>query len=361
MKIRDVFASFEAYGWETPTYEIAEKTGLKPEEIVRLDTNTSPYRPSGALAELARRVKAAEVNEYPDTSYHELVRGLCAYTGKGSERFVVTNGADEGLDITTKVVIDPGTEVVIPTPTYPMYRIASQIMGAKVKSIQRRRDFSLDVDKIVAAVNSRTRAIFLCNPNNPTANFSPEKEVEELAKRSGVMVVVDEAYFEYCGGSAIDVTDRLENLVVCRTFSKAFGLAGARIGYLVARKDTVEKLNMVRPPNSVTTISLMLGQAALARLDEMRKAVGKTVKERERLFGLLAGVDGIEPFPSVTNFILFRLKNADPDKVHERLLRRGLVLRNSSRVAGVEGCLRTTVGTPEVNDRLVAELSRALG
>lgn len=360
MKIRDVFGKFEAYGWETPTYEIAEETGLQPEEVVRLDTNTSPYRPRAALAEVSRRLKAAEVNQYPDTSYHELAKGISAYTGKNLERFVITNGADEGLDIISKVVIDPGSEAIVATPTYPMYRITSQIMGATVRAVPRKRDFTLDVEKIVAAVNRKTRVIFLCNPNNPTGNFSPEKEVEEIAKRTDVMVAVDEAYFEYCGRSAINITDRLENVVVCRTFSKAFSLAGARLGYLVAREDTVEKLNTVRPPNSLTVLSLLLGEAALSKLGEMRKSVKKTASERERLFELLEGVEGLEPFPSVANFILFRIKSADPEKVHQRLMRRGLVLRNMSKVPGVEGCLRTTVGTPEVNDRLVSELRRAL-
>ena len=360
MKIRKALQGFEAYGWETPTYEIAEKTGLRPEQIVRLDTNTSPFRPVAALSDLAKELKKAEVNQYPDTSYHALLEGISAYTGKGMERFVVTNGADEGLDLITKVLLDPGDEVIIPTPTYPMYRITSQIMGATVRAVSRRPDYSLDVEAMLSVVGRRTKAIFLCNPNNPTGNFSPEKEVEELAKRSGVAVAVDEAYFEYCGRSAIDITDRLDNVIVCRTMSKAFSLAGARLGYLAARKDTVEKLNLVRPPNSLSVISLMLGQTALAHLGEMRKHVGSTIRERGRLSEGLSAIRGIHPFPSATNFILFRVSSADADRVHQKLMKKGLVLRNMSKVGGVEGCLRTTVGTPEVNERLLAELRTAV-
>ncbi len=360
MKVRKALEGFDAYGWETPTYEIAEKTGLKPEQIVRLDTNTSPFRPEAALSDLAKELKKAEVNQYPDTSYHALLEGISAYTGKGMERFVVTNGADEGLDLITKILLDPGDEVIIPTPTYPMYRITSQIMGATVRPVKRRADYSLDVDAMLSAVGRRTKAIFLCNPNNPTGNFSPEQEVEELAKRSGVAVAVDEAYFEYCGRSAIDITDRLENVIVCRTMSKAFSLAGARLGYLAAKKETVDTLNLVRPPNSLSVISLMLGQVAFARLEEMRRHVESTIKERARLFERLSEISGIHPFPSVANFILFRVESADPDKVHARLMKKGLVLRNMSKVGGVEGCLRTTVGTPEVDRRLLTELEIAV-
>jgi histidinol-phosphate aminotransferase len=356
MKIRRALEGFEAYGWETPTYEIAERTGLRVEDIVRLDTNTSPFKPELALSALARKLKQAEVNQYPDTSYHAMRQALSEYTGKDLERFVVTNGADEGLDIITKVLLDPGDEVLIPMPTYPMYRIASQIMGAKVRAVDRNPDFSLDVEAMVEAVGKRTKVIFLCNPNNPTGNFSPEKEVEALAKKSGVVVAVDEAYFEYCGGSAIDITDRLDNVVVCRTLSKAFSLAGARLGYLVAKRETVEKLNLVRPPNSLSVISLMLGQTALTHLDEMKKHVASTVRERARLLEGLNGIAGLEAYPSAANFILFKVKKGDAGKVHARLMKKGLVLRNLSHVKGVENCLRTTVGTPEINTRLLVEL-----
>lgn len=360
MRFRKVLRSFDAYAWETPTYEIAEKYGLSVHDVVRLDTNTSPFKPEEPISDLARELDELDVNQYPDTSYRELLDGISAYTGKGSERFVVTNGADEGLDIITKVLLDPGDEVIIPTPTYPMYRITSQIMGATVKAVSRRKDFSLDIEGMLAAVGKRTKAIFLCNPNNPTGNLSPVNEVEALVKNSGVAVAVDEAYFEYCGESAIDVTDRFENLIVCRTMSKAFSLAGARLGYLAAKEETVKTLNLVRPPNSLSVISLALGQAALANLGEVRRHVRSTVKERGRLFRGLGAIKGIEPFPSAANFILFRLKTADPDEVQEKLMRKGLVLRNLSRVQGVGACLRTTVGTPEVNERLLSELEKAL-
>src|SRR5580698_7761103 len=142
MKIRELFSGFEEYGWETPSEEIAAKVGLPVEEIVRLDTNTSPFRPERALEDLANALGTIEVNQYPDTSYLSLREDLSGYTGKGLDRFVITNGADEGLDIITKVFLDPGDEVIVPTPTYSMYRITSSIMGARVVAVPRRRDFS---------------------------------------------------------------------------------------------------------------------------------------------------------------------------------------------------------------------------
>jgi histidinol-phosphate aminotransferase len=360
MRIRELFSGFEEYGWETPSWEIAAKVGLRADQIVRLDTNTSPFRPESALRDLAKALGRLEVNEYPDTSYIGLREGLSRYTGKGLDRFVVTNGADEGLDIITKVFIDPGDEVIVPTPTYSMYRIASSIMGARVVGVPRKKDFTLDVERVLRAVTPKTKVIFICNPNNPTGDLTPIEEVETLARRSGVAVAIDEAYFEFCGKSAIGLTDRLENVIVCRTLSKGFSMAGVRVGYLVARADTSKVLNSVRPPNSLSVPSLFLGEAALRHAGEMRRNVRSTVRERERLMRRLGEIDAIEAYPSQTNFILLRVLGGDAGRLHSTLMRKGLVLRNLSNVPGVENCLRTTVGTPEVNDRLVEVLSGSL-
>jgi histidinol-phosphate aminotransferase len=360
MKIRNAFKTFQSYGWETPSWEIAARFGLKPEQIVRLDTNTSPYQPKAALRALARGLATAGVNEYPDTSYRGLLEGLSDYTGKSLDRFVVTNGADEGLDIVAKVFIDPGDEVIVATPTYSMYRIVSQIMGGRVRQVARKQDFSVDVDGVLKAFGPRTRAIFLCNPNNPTGNFTPIGDVERLARETDVPIVIDEAYFEICGKTAVDLTDSYENVIVCRTLSKAFSMAGVRVGYLVAKKETAEKLNVVRPPNSLSVISIMLGEAALSNLDEMRRNVRLTLRERHRLFDGLGTIERVEPYPSETNFILFRLKGVKAGLVHEKLIRKGLVLRHLDGVRGVENCLRTTVSTKQVNERLLSELSRAV-
>ena len=160
MRTRSLLDRFEEYGWETPSWEIAAKVGLKVEQVVRLDTNTSPFRPESALRRLGRALQSMNVNEYPDTSYLSLREGLSKYTGRGLDRFVVTNGADEGLDIVTKVFLDPGDEVMVPTPTYSMYRIASSVMGAKVVSVPRKKGFALDIPGMLAAVTARTKVIF---------------------------------------------------------------------------------------------------------------------------------------------------------------------------------------------------------
>ncbi|MDA4118860.1 MAG: histidinol-phosphate transaminase [Thaumarchaeota archaeon] len=359
MKIRRIFEKFDPYGWETPSHEIAEKVGLKVGQIVRLDTNTSPYQPASELNRLSKVAASLPVNQYPDTTYLDLRRGLAAYCGIDTERFVVTNGADEGLDIIGKTVLDGGDEVVVPAPTYAMFRVVPELMGARVRYVRRDPDdFSIGADQILGVTNRKTKLIFLCNPNSPTGNPMLLKEVAKVAGSTEAAVAVDEAYFEFWGETAIGLTEKHDNLVVCRTFSKAFSMAGVRVGYLVAQRQTVDKLNLVRPPNSLSVISIMLAETALRNLKEMRSNVRKIVSERKRVAAALGRFDSVEPFPSTTNFILFRVKggHSKAKRMHESLTKRGFVLRAYSKASGIGGCLRLTISDQETNDGFLAAL-----
>jgi len=357
-----MFDGFDEYGWETPSHEIAEKVGLRTEQIERLDTNTSPFAPLSELRLLSKVAQTLEVNQYPDTTYLDLREGLAAYCGAGVDRFVVTNGADEGLDIIAKSLLDNGDEVVVPVPTYSMFRVASELMGARMRYVKRSPDdYSIGADEVLGAVTPKTKVIFLCNPNSPTGNPMPLQEVERVAKEARAAVAVDEAYYEFWGKTALGLTERYDNLVVCRTFSKAFSMAGVRVGYLVAKRETVDKLNLVRPPNSVSVISLFLAEAALRNLGEMRGNVRKVVGERRRVFKALKEMGSVSAFPSETNFVLFRVDGGaeKAKRLHEALMRRGFVLRSYSKASGVGDCLRLTIGTREVNDRVLTAIREA--
>ena len=275
------------------------------------------------------------------------------------DRFVVTNGADEGLDIICKTLLDNGDEVVMPVPTYSMFRVASEVMGARMVYVKRDSgDFSIGADDVLAALTPRTKLIFLCNPNSPTGNPTPISEVEKIAREAKVAVAVDEAYFEFWGETAMDLTERYDNLVVCRTFSKAFSMAGVRVGYLVARRETVDQLNLVRPPNSLTVASLVLAEDALRNLGEMRGNVRRIVSERKRVFKAIEGTGSVRAYPGQTNFILLRVRGgtAGAAALHEALMRKGFVLRSYSKASGIGDCLRLTIGTKDQNDRFLAAL-----
>jgi len=362
LRIRRIFDDFEAYGWETPSHEIAEKVGLEDGRIVRLDTNASPFAPTSELKLLAKVAPTLPVNQYPDTTYLELRKGLAAYCKIGVDRFVVTNGADEGLDIIGKTLLDNGDEVVVPIPTYAMFRVVSEVMGARARYVRRSPvDFSVGADEVLGAVGPKTKLIFLCNPNSPTGNPMPLAEVEKVAKEARVSVAVDEAYYEFWGKTAAGLTEKYENLIVCRTFSKAFSMAGVRVGYMVARSKTVDLLNVVRPPNSLSVISILLAEAALRNLGEMRRNVRKIVTERQRVFKALREMGSVSPFPSETNFVLFKVRGGarGAGRLHAALMKKGFVLRSYSGPSGISDCLRLTIGTSHVNERLLSALADA--
>ena len=361
MKIRDAVQGLEPYEWEPSSEQIAGRAGISPESVVRFDTSTSPFLPTRWIADLLQRADQLRVNDYPDTSYASLTKHISGYVGKDPNRILVTNGADEGLDLISKLLVDQGCEAIISTPTYSMFRIVVEVMGGGVIGVPRRGGFVDDCDGILDRVTGRTRLIFLGSPNNPTGNTVARETVMRLLEESGCAVVVDEAYYEFSGKTFVDLTDRYENLFIVRTLSKAFGLAGARVGYLVVHGKTASSLMKVRPPNSLGVISLLLAEAAFKDLESVRRNTRLLLDERERCEGLLGGLRGLHVYPSEANFLLIRLGQVDADEVHKRLMARGFVTRNMHGTPMLENCLRIGVRLPQQNDALIAALAEMLG
>jgi histidinol-phosphate aminotransferase len=233
-------------------------------------------------------------------------------------------------------------------------------MNGKIIGLKRSKEFSVDVDAVLERAGHKTKLIFLCSPNNPTGNITPVGDIDRLVKETNAVVGVDEAYFEFAGKSAAELIEKYDNLVVIRTFSKAFSMAGVRVGYLMASKTAVGELNKVRPPNSLTVISLALAESALGDLPSMKKNVAMIVRERERCFFELSKMDRVEPYPSQANFILFRLNGVDGDMVHLRLMEKGFVLRNFADAPATKNCLRVTMSTPDVNGAFLEALRASI-
>jgi histidinol-phosphate aminotransferase len=357
LKIRETVKRFKPYEWEPNNEAISAEVGIPPEEIIRFDTNTSPFTPSKLLSELGRKLSSLKVNDYPDTSYTSLREALSKYTGASIEQISVTNGADEALDIIAKTFVDSGTTVLVSVPTYSMYRITTEIMGGKVMPVLRRGDLSDDVDAIINVAEG-VRAVFLCSPNNPTGNLTKRSTVLRLLREVDAPIIVDEAYFEFCGKTVADLVAKYENLIVVRTLSKAFGLASVRVGYMIAASETVNILNRVRPPNSLGIMSITLAQAALREVGYMERNRELIVRERERLREALKELGKIYVYPSEANFFLVRFKYLSGSEVYRRLLRLGIVTRDVSDLPMLENCLRLTVRTPEENDKLLEALAK---
>jgi histidinol-phosphate/aromatic aminotransferase/cobyric acid decarboxylase-like protein/imidazoleglycerol phosphate dehydratase HisB len=316
--MKELPAEFRAYTWAPPNDEVARLAGIDPSQVVRYDQNTPPLplpstRPGTIAATLAR------VSSYPPGGYHELRNAIAGYNGVSPDNVVLGVGADDLILLCARCLAGPGDTIAIPeAPTYPVYRIAAQLARADVG----------DDDPVVT---------FTCRPNSPDGAVRPLPDARPL--------VVDEAYFEYFGETAVPLLD--DEVIVLRTFSKAFGLAGARIGYALAAEDVAEELNARQAPAPVNSLAAALAVAALASPPD----VSPVIEERERLASALRAID-LPPLPSQANFLF--VPYADGRRLANRLLHQGIVVR------AYDDGIRITIRDRVDDDLLVETLARLL-
>ncbi len=321
----------------------------KAEEIpckVKLDANESPYG--------FRVLGNIMTNRYPDPEAKEL-RGLVAKNLKvRTENVLHGNGSDE---LIYNLIATFGGPVLYPIPTFSMYGIISQALNEKYIALSLDENFDIDMDEMNKQIKrSKPKLIFLSSPNNPTGNSYSADRILKIIKKLKGIVVVDEAYQQFSSRkSFIPLLKKHKNIIVLRTLSKV-GLAGLRTGFMIAHRDIVNEVNKVRLPFNVNSLSQKVAIDALKKSKELKSRISKIMSERKRLFSEMMKMDGIKPFPSDANFILFRVNN--PDKLYRDLLKRGVLIRNMKDIAG--GCLRVTVGRPAENNIFLKNLKQLL-
>ena len=311
-----------------------------------LDANENPYNNG--------------INRYPDPHQKALKAKVAEIKGISADSLFIGNGSDEAIDLVYRVFCVPGaSNAVSIAPSYGMYEVAAAMNDIEFRKVQMRPDFSMDTEAMLSAADSKTRLMFICSPNNPTGNSFPVEQIEDILERFGGVVVLDEAYIDFSvRPSLTSLVKRYPNLIVLQTLSKAWGMAGLRIGLAIADPAVIALMSKVKYPYNINVLAQKM---ALMKLDEAAKdkAVAEIVGQRFRLEKELAKcpeVKGI--YSSDANFLLVRFEN--PDEVYERLLAGGVIVRNRSKVSGCEGCLRITVGTPVENDRLLRLLSSSV-
>jgi histidinol-phosphate aminotransferase len=348
----------QVYTWEPSNAQIAARYGLRPEDILRFDTNTSPLAPE-LVPEWLRGPFDPPLNEYPDSSYAGLTAAAAAYTGVEPHEVVVGAGADEVLDLVAKAYLPAGAAALVPTPTYAMYGVLTGQRAARIISVPRPAvaGYALDVPATVARL-AEVSLVWLCSPNNPTGLPDSPADIEAVLRAATraakpPLVVVDEAYHEFDGASVVPWRTRYPNLLAVRTVSKAFGLAGVRVGFGVGPRSVIERLERVRPPGSVSTISAHLAEAALRQPTYALDNVQRLSSEREWLSSRLSEL-GWQPTPSVTNFLLVRIGDQETaEHAADGLLRAGIVSRTFGPANPLRGHLRLTVRTRAENERLL--------
>ncbi|MFN2543553.1 MAG: histidinol-phosphate transaminase [Actinomycetota bacterium] len=324
---------------------------------VRLNTNECPYAlPADFVDELADAVRGIAFNRYPDRDALELREGLAAYAGVPAASVWPANGSNEVIQQLLLAYGGPGRGCVLFTPTYVLHAHLGWMTHTDVIRVETPEPWAIGEDEIRAALEASPTVVFVCSPNNPTGNTQPPEVIEQVVASTDALVIVDEAYVEFGGKSAAELVARHPNLVVVRTFSKAFALAAARIGYCIASVEVIDDLQRVRLPYHLSALSQATGVVALRHRDEAMGILDVIRTERDRLFEALRGMPGVTAYPSEANFVLFR-PSRPLQEVFDGLLERGVLVRDMS--AAVPGCLRVSAGTPEEGDRFLEALEGA--
>lgn len=325
------------------------------EKAVRMDTSINVLGTNPCVREVLAKSMDLDLNQYPTPYSDGLRQALAQRYGLNEDNFVVGNGSDEALDIVFKSFMEPGETVVAPYPSYVLHGFFVKINGGRFATVDLMPGFQLDPDAMLAA---KGKIIILCTPNNPTANTFDHADVERLVREHDGPVVVDEAYGEYSDRSFLPRVEEFDNLIVTRTFSKAYGLAGMRVGYMASNLMMAGIMQRIKIPYSLNQVSERAAMAALKNTTYVDMAVDLVKKERERLSQGLESL-GFKTYPSQSNFILFKSPHPSGELV-KRLADKGVLVRNFGGLRMLENCLRTTIGTRELNDMLLSKLGEVM-
>ena len=332
---------------------------------VRLNTNESPLPPPEAWRrELAEAVTAIDFNRYPDRAAVELRQALADSHGVTLDEIFCANGSNEVLQCLLLAYGGPGRTAALFEPTYTLHRHIARITGTSVAAGARRDDFALDLDVVAEVVAASDPVLtFLCSPNNPSGRADRPEDVATIARLVPGLLVVDEAYGQFAPSTALalragdPVAHR--NVVVVRTFSKTWSMAGARLGYLVADPEVAAACELVALPYHLDAAKQVAGRLALRYVDEMERRVAAVAEERGRIAAAFADLP-LDTWPSDANFLLFRPTTKPAGQVWSDLVAASVLVRDCSSWPGLTGCLRVTVGLPEENDRFLAALTESL-
>jgi histidinol-phosphate aminotransferase len=293
-------------------------------------------------------------NRYPDPLQRKLKRTLADIKQVKSEQILLGNGSDEVLDLIFRTFCEPGEEeVLILPPTYGMYSLLAKLNNIIVKEVPLNKNFEIEIDTVLEAVNQKTKIIFICSPNNPSGNAIPLDQIEQLLDRFKGILVVDEAYIDFSEQkSTLSILDQYPQLLVCQTFSKAYGLAGIRLGMCYANPLIIDYFNKIKPPYNVNSLTQSRALAQLETTESIKDQVISLISERKKLEQELKQFDFVSKiYPSDANFLLVVVDDAN--KRYDQFLDAGVVLRNRSRLQGCNNALRVTVGTPEENTNFI--------
>jgi len=348
---KEILNKIKPYEPGKPIEEVQRELGLS--YVIKLASNENPFPPSKKVMR-AIADGSSDINRYPDGNCFYLRKTLSDKLSLDERNIVFGNGSDELIVLALRAFIKPGDEVITADPTFLIYSIAAAIEGAKVKTVPM-KNLRYDLDAMAKKINKRTKIIFIANPDNPTGSYVSNKELKKFVKTipKNVILFIDEAYYEFASGDDYPETlswagRKDKNIIITRKFSKAYALAGLRIGYGISRADIIAAMNKVREPFNINSLAQIAAIAAIEDISYMEKIVSFIRSEKERFYEFFSK-SKIEYYPSLTNFILFRAKKNSKEEFMD-LLREGVIVREMS-AWHLNNFLRVNVGTKKENNR----------
>ena len=339
--------------------ELKEYSVPQDKYEVKLNQNESPYDVPKDLKEvIIKKIMNTDWNRYPSRTAIPLVEAISEYTNFPKEGIVAANASNEIIQGIFQAICDSGDKLVAISPGFAIYPYLSQIMDLDLTEVPLLEDFSFDVPAIIKE-GRNAKLVVLALPNNPTGTTISIDEIEEIAQNINGIFVVDEAYFEFSKKTAISLLDKYDNIIIIRTLSKAFGLAGLRLGYLLSNAEIASAVQKAKLPFSVGIFGQIAGEILLKKNEYIKDVIKKILDEKEKVFSELKGIPTIEPVPSFTNFILFRTQSVSGKELFEEMYRRGVLLRFFD-TPRLKDTLRVTIGKPNQNEIFLKTLKEVL-
>ena len=358
MKPRAIVSEMDSYVPGKSQDEIASEFNLNKDDIIKLGSNENPFGPSAKAIEAIGK-ECKNINRYPESVLNELQQELANYSGvKQSQVIIGGDGADEIIDVLAKTFIDEGDEFIVPLPSYMYYEYLFQQYGAHpVYAKWNLEENKLDTDSILNSINDKTKMIFLCTPNNPTGTLIDEKDIRDMASGNpDVLIVVDEAYFEYAEVTNKDLINEFDNIFIIRTMSKVMGLAGMRMGYGLACSEIIEYMHRIKPVFSLTRLSYVAALNTLRDKNYIETSIEKGIESREYLYNELSKIDSLNVFPSKSNFMLIGIKDTGftASEFAFELMKKGVIVRDCTSFKGLdEYWIRISICTLEEDKKFI--------
>ena len=365
MKPRRIVDEMDSYVPGRSQDEIAQEFNLKKDEIIKLGSNENPWGPSPKAMEAIKK-EIPSINRYPESQLKELVSEMARYSGvEDSQVIVGGDGADEIIDVLAKTFIDEGDEFIVPLPSYMYYEYLLQQYGARPVYAKWDLDKNeLDADSIFEAIGERTKMIFLCSPNNPTGTLIQKDVLADIAsKNPDILVVVDEAYFEYSEVTNKDLINEFNNIFIIRTMSKVLGLAGMRIGYGLACSEIIEYMHRIKPVFSLTRLSFVAALNTFRDTEYIEQSIRKGIESRQYLYDELSKIDSLNVFPSKSNFMMIGIRDTGftAYQLALELMKRGIIVRDCTSFKGLdEYWIRISICTLEEDKKFIDIIKEVL-